>query len=50
MELINLFIDNVGKCERIFKTPIPAAYTRCVDQRARHGSLVPRRAHQHSCD
>ncbi|KAG2434369.1 hypothetical protein HYH02_012384 [Chlamydomonas schloesseri] len=28
MELINLFIDNVGKCERIFKTPIPAAYTR----------------------
>ncbi|KAG2494372.1 hypothetical protein HYH03_007429 [Edaphochlamys debaryana] len=28
MELVNTFIDCVGKCERIFKTPIPAAYTR----------------------
>lgn len=28
MELVNAFIDCVGKCERIFKTPIPAAYTR----------------------
>ncbi|KXZ53819.1 hypothetical protein GPECTOR_6g737 [Gonium pectorale] len=27
MELVNTFIDCVGKCERIFKTPIPAAYT-----------------------
>ncbi|GLI66990.1 hypothetical protein VaNZ11_011086 [Volvox africanus] len=28
MELVDTFIDCVGKCERIFKTPIPAAYTR----------------------
>ncbi|GIL84971.1 hypothetical protein Vretimale_9823 [Volvox reticuliferus] len=28
MELVDTYIDCVGKCERIFKTPIPAAYTR----------------------